>query len=54
MVFITGDCHGDWSRFSSEAFPEQKHMTKDDFVIVCGGITSIYNNQSLFQVQLQI
>lgn len=36
MVYITGDCHGDWSRFSSESFPEQKGMTRDDFVIVCG------------------
>lgn len=36
MIYITGDCHGDWSRFSTEAFPEQKEMTRDDFVIVCG------------------
>lgn len=36
MVYITGDCHGDWSRFSMAAFPEQKNMTKDDFVIICG------------------
>lgn len=36
MIYITGDCHGDWTRFSSESFPEQKEMTRDDFVIVCG------------------
>lgn len=36
MIYITGDCHGDWNRFSTEAFPEQKEMTRDDFVIVCG------------------
>ena len=36
MIYITGDCHGDWKRFSSESFPEQKEMTRDDFVIVCG------------------
>ena len=36
MIYITGDCHGDWTRFSSENFPEQKEMTRDDFVIVCG------------------
>ena len=36
MIYITGDCHGKWSRFSIEAFPEQKEMTRDDFVIVCG------------------
>lgn len=36
MVFITGDCHGDWKRFASKSFPEQKEMTRDDIVIVCG------------------
>lgn len=36
MIYITGDCHGDWSRFSTEVFPEQKEMTRDDYVIVCG------------------
>lgn len=36
MVYITGDCHGNWRRFSSENFPEQTEMTRDDFVIICG------------------
>jgi len=36
MIFITGDTHGDFTRFSTDIFPEQKQMTKDDFVIVCG------------------
>lgn len=36
MIFITGDCHGNYRRFSTEIFPEQKAMTKDDYVIVCG------------------
>ena len=36
MIYITRDCHGDYRRFSSEAFPEQKEMTKQDYVIVCG------------------
>ena len=36
MIFITGDCHGDYRRFSTDIFPEQREMTKDDFVIVCG------------------
>lgn len=36
MVFITGDCHANWSKFSTDAFPEQRELTKDDFVIVCG------------------
>lgn len=36
MVYITGDCHADFRKFSTRNFPEQKEMTRDDFVIVCG------------------
>ena len=37
MLYFTGDCHADWAKkFSTDAFPEQKEMTRDDFVIVCG------------------
>ena len=36
MVYITGDCHADFSKFSTGNFPEQRKMTRDDTVIVCG------------------
>ena len=36
MIYITGDCHGDYIRFSKPVFPDQTEMTKDDYVIVCG------------------
>ena len=36
MIFVTGDCHGDWRRFELEYFPEQVEMTRDDFVIIVG------------------
>ena len=37
MVFVTGDTHGDWiNRLNMYSFPEQKEMTKDDYVIICG------------------
>lgn len=37
MLYFTGDCHADWAKkLSTDAFPEQKEMTRDDFVIVCG------------------
>ena len=36
-VWITGDTHGDWiNRLNVDSFPEQKEMTKDDYVIICG------------------
>lgn len=36
MIYITGDTHADVQRFSTMCFPEQKEMTKDDYVIICG------------------
>lgn len=36
MIYITGDCHGDYRRFSTQVFPEQKGMSKQDYVIICG------------------
>ena len=36
-VWITGDTHGNWmKRLKVDSFPEQKKMTKEDFVIICG------------------
>lgn len=43
MIYITGDCHRDFERFNSWIFPEQKEMTKDDFVIICGDFGGIWN-----------
>lgn len=42
-VYVTGDTHGDFRRFSTHEFPEQKEMTKDDFVIICGDFGGIWN-----------
>lgn len=36
VIYITGDIHADPRRFSVESFPEQREMSKDDFVIICG------------------
>lgn len=36
MIYITGDTHAESQRFIEDAFPEQKEMTKDDYLIVCG------------------
>ncbi len=35
-VWITGDCHGDFQRFTLEGFPQQKGMGRDDYMIICG------------------
>lgn len=36
MIYITGDCHADWRKFSTQSFPEQTGMGREDYVIVCG------------------
>lgn len=39
MIFVTGDTHGSdgvMNRFNMDSFPEQKEMTKEDYVIVLG------------------
>lgn len=35
-VFITGDTHGDFTRFKKDIFYEQAELTKEDCVIICG------------------
>lgn len=44
MIYITGDTHGDFRRFSSENFPEQKEMSKENFVLICGDFGGVWNN----------
>lgn len=44
MIFITGDTHADFrKRFNTEAFPEQRIMTKADYLIICGDFGGIWN-----------
>lgn len=42
-IFITGDIHADPTRFSTEIFPEQKEMTRDDVVIICGDFGLVWD-----------
>ena len=44
MIYVTGDTHAEFEhRFNTRNFPEQKEMTKDDYVIVCGDFGGIWN-----------
>lgn len=43
MIFITGDCHRDFRRFNTRVFPEQKEMTKADYVIICGDFGGVWD-----------
>ena len=43
MVFVTGDCHGDFRKLKTSLFPEQKEMTKSDIVIICGDFGGVWD-----------
>ena len=42
MIYITGDTHGDFRRFSKRIFPEQNEMTKEDYVIIAGDFGGVW------------
>lgn len=46
MVFATGDTHGNFLRFSTEHFPEQKQMSREDYVIICGDFGGVWNGSA--------
>ena len=44
MIYITGDTHAEFKhRFNMENFSEQKEMTKDDYVIICGDFGGVWD-----------
>lgn len=48
MIYVTGNCHSDFKKFSTKNFSDQKDMTKDDYVIIWGDFWGIwdYNDES--------
>lgn len=36
MIYVTGDCHGNYARFNRKYFSPRTEMSKDDYVIICG------------------
>lgn len=45
MIYITGDCHREFSRFNTRNFPEQKTMAKEDCVIICGDFGGVWSRE---------
>ena len=35
-IYITGGTHGDFQRFGSKYFPQQKEMSRGDYVVIAG------------------
>lgn len=48
-IFITGDTHGDFSRFRPVAFREQGGLTKDDYLIICGDFGGVWDGSEIEQ-----
>ena len=53
-IYVTGDTHGAdkfgfhsvdgfVNRLNMESFPEQKFMTKEDYVVICGDFGGVWN-----------
>lgn len=45
MIYITGDTHIpiDIGKLSTKKFPEQKELTKNDYVIICGDFGGLWD-----------
>ena len=54
MIYITGDCHGNFERFNTSIFPEQNEMTKDDYVIICGDFGGVWNKDEESKTETMI
>lgn len=42
-LYFTGDTHSEFRRFTTERFPQQYEMAKEDFVIICGDFGGIWD-----------
>lgn len=48
MIYVTGDTHipVDIGKLSTKNFPEQKEMTKNDYVIICGDFGGVWDGSN--------
>lgn len=57
MIYITGDTHSYFDRFTMQNFPEQKEMTKKDIVIILGDFGGVWcrkENQKAMKTESHI
>ena len=45
-IFITGDTHGDFTRFKKEVFYEQAELTKEDCIIITGDFGGVWDSSA--------
>ena len=44
MIYITGDTHGGFQRFTTDHFPQQKQMGRDDYAIITGDFGGVWDD----------
>ncbi len=44
MIYITGDTHGGFQRFTTDHFPQQKQMERDDYAIITGDFGGVWDD----------
>lgn len=46
MIYITGDIHAsiDIGKLNTQKFPQQKSLSKDDYLIICGDFGLVWDN----------
>ena len=52
MIYLTGDTHGDFTRLSKKNFPEQKDLTREDYVIVTGDLGLLWKEDKTYKYWL--
>ena len=49
MIYLTGDTHGEFTRFSNHRMEAKElHLTENDYVIVCGDLGLCWANDRTF------
>ena len=48
MIYITGDIHAsvDIGKLSTKRFPQQKTLSKEDYLIICGDFGLVWDNSN--------
>ena len=44
-IWVTGDTHGDFTRFSTDNFSQGKNLTKEDYIIILGDCGLIWSQK---------
>ena len=46
MICITGDTHGGFQRFGNKYFPQQREMSRDDYMIISGDFGGVWDGSA--------